>query len=195
MSPMSAESTVVRNYLDWLLSIPWGKAKSKPINLVEAERILDEDHYGLEKVKERILEYLAVQSRTGQPQGPRSSACRPSGRRQDLARPLDRQGHGPRVRAPVSSAACVTRPEIRGHRRTYIGSMPGKDHPVDEEGEGTNAFFLLDEIDKLGADWRGDPSSALLEVLDPRRTTPSATTTWKWTTTCRRSCSSPPRTA
>ena len=101
---------MVRNYLDWLLSIPWGKAKTKPIDVVKAEEILEDDHYGLEKVKERILEYLAVQARTGSLKGPILCLVGPPGRRQDLARPLDRQGDRPRVRAPVAWAACATRP-------------------------------------------------------------------------------------
>jgi ATP-dependent Lon protease len=166
MSPMSAESTVVRNYLDWLLSIPWGKAKSKPVNLVEAERILDEDHYGLDKVKERILEYLAVQSRTGNNKGPILCLVGPPGvGKTSLGRSIAKATG--REFARLSLGGVRDEAEIRGHRRTYIGSMPGKVIQSMKKVKATNPFFLLDEIDKLGADWRGDPSSALLEVLDP----------------------------
>ncbi len=166
MSPMSAESTVVRNYLDWLLSIPWGKSKSKPVDLVEAERILDEDHYGLEKVKERILEYLAVQSRTGNLKGPILCLVGPPGvGKTSLGRSIAKATG--REFARLSLGGVRDEAEIRGHRRTYIGSMPGKVIQSMKKVKATNPFFLLDEIDKLGADWRGDPSSALLEVLDP----------------------------
>jgi ATP-dependent Lon protease len=166
MSPMSAESTVVRNYLDWLLSIPWGKAKSKPINLVEAERILDEDHYGLEKVKERILEYLAVQSARAASRAPILCLVGPPGvGKTSLGRSIAKATG--REFARLSLGGVRDEAEIRGHRRTYIGSMPGKVIQSMKKVKSTNAFFLLDEIDKLGADWRGDPSSALLEVLDP----------------------------
>ncbi|HTK35181.1 MAG TPA: endopeptidase La [Caulobacteraceae bacterium] len=166
MSPMSAESTVVRNYLDWLLSIPWGKSKSKTIDLVEAERILDEDHYGLEKVKERILEYLAVQARTGSLKGPILCLVGPPGvGKTSLGRSIAKATG--REFARVSLGGMRDEAEIRGHRRTYIGSMPGKIIQSMKKVKATNPFFLLDEIDKLGADWRGDPSSALLEVLDP----------------------------
>ena len=166
MSPMSAESTVVRNYLDWLLSIPWGKAKTKPINLVEAERILDEDHYGLEKVKERIIEYLAVQARTGSLKGPILCLVGPPGvGKTSLGRSIAQATGREFVR--LSLGGVRDEAEIRGHRRTYIGSMPGKIIQSMKKAKTTNAFFLLDEIEKMGADWRGDPSSALLEVLDP----------------------------
>ena len=166
MSPMSAESTVVRNYLDWLLSIPWGKAKSKPVDMLEAERILDEDHYGLEKVKERILEYLAVQSRTGNLKGPILCLVGPPGvGKTSLGRSIAKATG--REFARLSLGGVRDEAEIRGHRRTYIGSMPGKVIQSMKKVKSTNPLFLLDEIDKLGADWRGDPSSALLEVLDP----------------------------
>ena len=166
MSPMSAESTVVRNYLDWLLSIPWGKSKSKPVDMLEAERILDEDHYGLEKVKERILEYLAVQSRTGNLKGPILCLVGPPGvGKTSLGRSIAKATG--REFARLSLGGVRDEAEIRGHRRTYIGSMPGKVIQSMKKVKATNPFFLLDEIDKLGADWRGDPSSALLEVLDP----------------------------
>jgi len=166
MSPMSAESTVVRNYLDWLLSIPWGKAKIKPIDLQKAEDILEEDHYGLEKVKERILEYLAVQSRVGSLKGPILCLVGPPGvGKTSLGRSIAKATGREFVR--VSLGGVRDEAEIRGHRRTYIGSMPGKVIQSMKKAKTTNAFFLLDEIDKMGADWRGDPSSALLEVLDP----------------------------
>jgi ATP-dependent Lon protease len=166
MSPMSAESTVVRNYLDWLLSIPWGKAKQKPIDLARAEEILDEDHYGLEKVKERILEYLAVQARTGALKGPILCLVGPPGvGKTSLGRSIAKATAREFVR--VSLGGVRDEAEIRGHRRTYIGSMPGKIIQSMKKAKTTNAFFLLDEIDKMGADYRGDPASALLEVLDP----------------------------
>ncbi|WP_394764530.1 endopeptidase La [Phenylobacterium sp.] len=166
MSPMSAESTVVRNYLDWLLSIPWGKAKIKPIDLQQAEDILEGDHYGLEKVKERILEYLAVQSRVGSLKGPILCLVGPPGvGKTSLGRSIAKATGREFVR--VSLGGVRDEAEIRGHRRTYIGSMPGKIIQSMKKAKSTNAFFLLDEIDKMGSDWRGDPSSALLEVLDP----------------------------
>uniref|UniRef100_UPI00261D8B1A endopeptidase La n=1 Tax=Phenylobacterium sp. TaxID=1871053 RepID=UPI00261D8B1A len=166
MSPMSAESTVVRNYLDWLLSIPWGKAKTKPIDLTQAEEILEGDHYGLEKVKERILEYLAVQSRVGTLKGPILCLVGPPGvGKTSLGRSIAKATGREFVR--VSLGGVRDEAEIRGHRRTYIGSMPGKIIQSMKKAKSTNAFFLLDEIDKMGSDWRGDPSSALLEVLDP----------------------------
>ena len=166
MSPMSAESSVVRNYLDWLLSIPWGKGKIKPIDLQRAEEILDEDHYGLEKVKERILEYLAVQSRVGSLKGPILCLVGPPGvGKTSLGRSIAKATGREFVR--VSLGGVRDEAEIRGHRRTYIGSMPGKIIQSMKKAKSTNAFFLLDEIDKMGSDYRGDPSSALLEVLDP----------------------------
>ncbi|MFN7109995.1 MAG: endopeptidase La [Brevundimonas sp.] len=166
MSPMSAESTVVRNYLDWLLSVPWGKAKQKPIDLVKAEEILEEDHFGLEKVKERIIEYLAVQARTGSLKGPILCLVGPPGvGKTSLAKSIAKATGREYVR--MSLGGVRDESEIRGHRRTYIGSMPGKIIQSMKKAKTTNAFVLLDEIDKLGSDWRGDPSSALLEVLDP----------------------------
>jgi ATP-dependent Lon protease len=168
MSPMSAESTVVRNYLDWLLSIPWGKAKTKPIDIVKAEEILEEDHYGLEKVKERILEYLAVQARTGMLKGPILCLVGPPGvGKTSLGRSIAKATGREFVR--LSLGGVRDEAEIRGHRRTYIGSMPGKVIQSMKKAKTTNTFFLLDEIEKMGADWRGDPSSALLEVLDPEQ--------------------------
>ncbi|VXB47360.1 endopeptidase La [Brevundimonas sp. G8] len=166
MSPMSAESTVVRNYLDWLLSVPWGKAKQKPIDLAKAEEILEEDHFGLEKVKERIVEYLAVQARTGSLKGPILCLVGPPGvGKTSLAKSIAKATGREYVR--MSLGGVRDESEIRGHRRTYIGSMPGKIIQSMKKAKTTNAFVLLDEIDKLGSDWRGDPSSALLEVLDP----------------------------
>ena len=168
MSPMSAESTVVRNYLDWLLSIPWGKSKSKPIDIERAETILEEDHYGLEKVKERILEYLAVQARTGALKGPILCLVGPPGvGKTSLGRSIAKATGREFVR--LSLGGVRDEAEIRGHRRTYIGSMPGKIIQSMKKAKTTNTFFLLDEIEKMGADWRGDPSSALLEVLDPEQ--------------------------
>jgi ATP-dependent Lon protease len=168
MSPMSAESTVVRNYLDWLLSIPWGKSKTKPIDIARAEQILEDDHYGLEKVKERILEYLAVQARTGSLKGPILCLVGPPGvGKTSLGRSIAKATGREFVR--LSLGGVRDEAEIRGHRRTYIGSMPGKIIQSMKKAKTTNTFFLLDEIEKMGADWRGDPSSALLEVLDPEQ--------------------------
>ncbi|MEO7026297.1 MAG: endopeptidase La [Caulobacteraceae bacterium] len=168
MSPMSAESTVVRNYLDWLLSIPWGKSPAKPIDIVKAEAVLEEDHYGLEKVKERILEYLAVQARTGALKGPILCLVGPPGvGKTSLGRSIAKATGREFVR--LSLGGVRDEAEIRGHRRTYIGSMPGKIVQSMKKAKTTNTFFLLDEIEKMGADWRGDPSSALLEVLDPEQ--------------------------
>ncbi|WKL56450.1 endopeptidase La [Asticcacaulis sp. ZE23SCel15] len=166
MSPMSAELTVVRNYLDWLLAIPWGAAKTKPIKLDKAEEILDADHYGLEKVKERILEHLAVQARMGTLKGPILCLVGPPGvGKTSLGKSIAKATGREFVR--ISLGGVRDESEIRGHRRTYIGSMPGKIIQSMKKAKTTNAFFLLDEIDKMGADWRGDPASALLEVLDP----------------------------
>ncbi|HWU80741.1 MAG TPA: endopeptidase La [Caulobacter sp.] len=166
MSPMSAESTVVRNYLDWLLSIPWGKAKTKKIDLPEAEEILEADHYGLDKVKERILEYLAVQARTNSLKGPILCLVGPPGvGKTSLGKSLAKATGREFVR--MSLGGVRDEAEIRGHRRTYIGSMPGKVVQSMKKAKTTNAFVLLDEIDKMGSDYRGDPASALLEVLDP----------------------------
>src|SRR3712207_1936189 len=162
MSPMSAESTVVRNYLDWLLSIPWGKAKAKPIDLAKAEEILERDHFGLEKVKERILEYLAVQQRVGALKGPILCVVDPQGvGKTSLGRSIAKATG--RDFARLSLGGVRDEAEIRGHRRTYIGSMPGKIIQSMKKVKSTNPFFLLDEIDKLGADWRGGTLSGLLE--------------------------------
>ena len=168
MSPMSAEATVVRNYLDWMLSLPWGKKSRLKKDIEEAEKVLDEDHFGLEKVKERILEYLAVQQRAGKLKGPILCLVGPPGvGKTSLGKSIARATGREFLR--MSLGGVRDEAEIRGHRRTYIGSMPGKVIQGMKKGKTANPLFLLDEIDKLGADWRGDPTSALLEVLDPEQ--------------------------
>ena len=168
MSPMSAESTVVRNYLYWILSIPWKKRSKVKKDINEAEKILNADHFGLEKVKERILEYLAVQSRADKMKGPILCLVGPPGvGKTSLGKSIARATGRNFVR--MSLGGVRDEAEIRGHRRTYIGSMPGKVVQGMKKAKTSNPLFLLDEIDKLGADWRGDPSSALLEVLDPEQ--------------------------
>jgi ATP-dependent Lon protease len=168
MSPMSAEATVVRNYLDWMLSIPWSKRTKIKKDIKLAQDVLDADHYGLEKVKERILEYLAVQQRTEKVKGSILCLVGPPGvGKTSLGKSIAKATGRNFVR--MSLGGVRDEAEVRGHRRTYIGSMPGKVIQGMKKAKSSNPLFLLDEVDKLGADWRGDPSSALLEVLDPEQ--------------------------
>jgi len=168
MSPMSAEATVVRNYLDWMLSIPWRKPTKIKRDIKLAEKVLNADHYGLDKVKERILEYLAVQQRMKKVKGPILCLVGPPGvGKTSLGKSVARATGRNFVR--MSLGGVRDEAEVRGHRRTYIGSMPGKVIQGMKKAKSSNPLFLLDEVDKLGADWRGDPSSALLEVLDPEQ--------------------------
>lgn len=166
MGPMSAEATVVRNYLDWMVAVPWKKANRLKKDIKQARDILDADHYGLEKVKDRIIEFLAVQQRTKSMKGPILCLVGPPGvGKTSLGKSIARATGRKYVRMALGGVRDEA--EIRGHRRTYIGSMPGKIVQGMKKAASNNPLFLLDEVDKLGADWRGDPTSALLEVLDP----------------------------
>jgi ATP-dependent Lon protease len=168
MSPMSAEATVVRNYLDWMLAIPWGTKSRVKKNLIAAQQVLDADHYGLEKVKERIVEYLAVQQRSKKLKGPIMCLVGPPGvGKTSLGKSVARATGREFIR--ISLGGVRDESEIRGHRRTYIGSMPGKIIQALKKAKTTNPLILLDEIDKMGQDFRGDPASAMLEVLDPEQ--------------------------
>ena len=168
MSPMSAEATVIRNYLDWVMSIPWNNPDQISQNINKASTILENDHYGLDKVKERILEYLAVQKRTNKLKGPILCLVGPPGvGKTSLGKSIANSTGRSFVR--MSLGGVRDEAEIRGHRKTYIGSMPGRFIQAMKKSKSSNPLILLDEIDKLGSDWRGDPSSALLEVLDPEQ--------------------------
>lgn len=168
MSPMSAEATVVRNYLDWLLGVPWGVKSRTKKDLTKAQGVLDADHHGLEKVKERIVEYLAVQARSAKLKGPILCLVGPPGvGKTSLGRSVAKATGREFIR--ISLGGVRDESEIRGHRRTYIGSMPGKIIQALKKAKTTNPLILLDEIDKMGQDFRGDPASAMLEVLDPEQ--------------------------
>ena len=168
MSQMSAEATVVRNYLEWMISLPWNENKKIDTDLAKAMNILDDDHYGLKKVKERIIEFLAVQTRVSKPKGPILCLVGPPGVGKTSLGKSIAKATG-RSFLKFSLGGVRDESEIRGHRRTYIGSMPGKIIQSMKKSKFSNPLFLLDEVDKVGSDWRGDPAAALLEVLDPEQ--------------------------
>jgi ATP-dependent Lon protease len=180
---MSAEATVVRNYLDWLLGLPWGK-KRKQEGPERAEGARRPITTAWRRSRSASSSISPCRQRVEQAEGADPVPGRPARRRQDLARQVHRQGDG-REFVRMSLGGVRDEAEIRGHRRTYIGSMPGKVIQSMKKAKKSNPLFLLDEIDKMGMDFRGDPSSALLEVLDPEQNSPSTTTTWRSTTTCR----------
>ena len=190
MPPMSAESTVSRNYLDWLLAVPW-KKKSKEIRSIDhAEKILNEDHYGLPKIKDRILEFLAVRQLVKNPKGSILCFVGPPGvGKTSLGMSIAKATGRQFVR--MSLGGVRDEAEIRGHRRTYIGSLPGQIIQSMKKAGTKNPVIMLDEIDKMASDFRGDPHRRCSRCLIPSRTRPFRTTTWTSNTTCRRCCSSP----